>query len=125
MLAEYDYHCPHCNQLLNADNTVIFKIEKSTGEKGFIDLNPKVGEYSYKCEPNMVFKNGEEMEFFCPACKVNLKSEKFPKFVELLLRVSSSVHFEMLFSRVFGDRRTYVITEDMTEKYGDNPEDLI
>ena len=48
MLAEYDYHCPHCNQLLNADNTVIFKIEKSTGEKGFIELNPKVGEYSYK-----------------------------------------------------------------------------
>jgi hypothetical protein len=125
MLAEYDYHCPNCSQLLNTDNTVILKIEKSTGEKGIIELDPKVGKYSYKCEPNMIFKNGEEMEFFCPACKINLQSEKFPKFVELRLSVSSSVHFEMLFSRVFGDRRTYVITEDMTEKYGDNPEDLI
>ena len=125
MLAEYDYHCPHCSQLLNADNKVIFKIEKSTSEKGTIELSPKVGEYSYKCEPNMIFENGEAMEFFCPACKVNLKSKKYPKFIALRLFVTSSVHFEMLFSRVFGDRRTYVITEDMTEKYGDNPEDLI
>ena len=56
MLAEYDYHCPHCNQLLNADNTVIFKIEKSTGEKGFIELNPKVGEYSYKMRAKYGFR---------------------------------------------------------------------
>ena len=125
MLADYDYHCPHCNQLLNAGHAVIFKIENSSGEKGVIELDPKVGKYSYRCEPNMICKNGEEMEFFCPACKINLKSEKFPKFVELRLSVSSSVHFEMLFSRVYGDRRTYVITEEMTEKYGDNPEDLI
>jgi hypothetical protein len=125
MLAEYDYHCPSCSQLLNSDNTVIFKIEKSSGEKGIIELNPKVGKYSYKCEPNMVFEKGEEMDFFCPACRINLKSERFPNFVKLKLYVSKDVYFDMLFSRVFGDRRTYVITEDMTEKYGDNPEDLI
>ena len=84
MLAEYDYHCPHCNQLLNADNTVIFKIEKSTGESGFIELNPQVGEYSYKCEPNMIFENGEEMDFFCPACRANLKSKKFRKSTKII-----------------------------------------
>ena len=125
MLAEYDYHCPKCSQLLNAENTVIFRIEKISGEKGVLELDPKVGEYTYKCEPEMSFEKGEEIEFFCPACKTNLKSEKFPKFVQLRLHVTESIHFDMLFSRVFGDRRTYVITEDMTEKYGDNPEDLI
>lgn len=125
MLAEYDYHCPKCNQLLNAENTVVFHVEKKTGESGIIELDPKVGEYSYKCEPEMAFEQGEEIEFFCPACKTNLKSEKFPKFAELKLRVTNTIHFDMLFSRVFGDRKTYVITEDMVEKHGDSPEDLI
>ena len=125
ILTEYNYHCPNCNQLLNAENTVIFHVKKSTGESGIIELNPKVGEYSYKCEPEMHFEENEAIEFYCPACKKNLQSKKFPKFVELKLHVTDTIHFDMLFSRIFGDRRTYVITEDMTEKYGDNPEDLI
>ena len=125
MLTEYDYHCPKCNQLLNSEKTVVFQIKKSTGETGIIELDPKPGEYTYKCEPDIPFEKGEEIDFYCPACKVNLQSKQYPKYIEMKLRVNSTINFEVLFSRIFDDRRTYVITEDMIEKYGDNPEDLI
>lgn len=124
-MKQYDYHCFNCNQRLNVLGNVILYIERKNGQSGIVELNPTPGEYSFVTEPPMEFEDKEEIDFYCPACKASLISDKYPNFVMLKLRVNPVVDFDVLFSRVFGERKTYVMTEDMVEKYGENPEDLV
>ncbi len=124
MLTQYDYHCPKCNQKLSTERTVVFDIKRANGDKAKLELSPKPGEYSFRCSPELNFSEGEEIDFFCPACRKNLTSSRYEKFVEISLQVTEIIKFEVLFSRVYGDKRTYVITEETIEKHGDNPPDL-
>lgn len=124
-MKQYDYHCSNCNQKLNVMGSVILYIERKNGQTGVLELNPTPGEYDFTTDPIMNFGENEEVDFYCPACKENLQSGKYPKYASLSLIVNKKIEFEVLFSRFFGDRKTYIMTEDMIEKYGDNPEDLI
>ena len=123
-LKQYDYHCSNCNQRLNVMGSVILYIERSNGQCGVVELHPTPGEYNFTTDPVMEFEKNEKVDFFCPACKANLQDKNHPDFVDLKLHVNDNVYFDVLFSRIFGDRKTYVITEEMTEKFGDNPIDL-
>ena len=49
----------------------------------------------------------------------DLTSKKDPKFVELKMKVNDFIFFDALFSSVFGDKRTYIITEEDIDVYGD------
>ena len=59
------------------------------------------------------------MVFYFFKCQVNLTSKRDSKFAELKMKVNDFIYFEALFSTVYGDKRTYVITENDIDIYGD------
>ena len=63
--------------------------------------------------------------FYCPKCHVDLTSKKDNKFAELKMKVNDFIYFEALFSIIYGDKRTYIITENDIDVYGEaNYEDI-
>lgn len=118
ILNQYNYYCPKCDNKLNHDNKVMLILFKKNGEQAKIFLDPKPHSYRVKCEPNIEFNENEIVDFICPQCDNNLKSAEYEKFVRIILKVTDGVLFDVFFSRVYGDRRTFVGIEDFKEEYG-------
>ncbi len=94
--------------------------------QGSIFLEPEPGNYEFYTTPPTDFKNGERVVFICPKCKTDLTSQKNKKFAELKMMVNDFISFEALFSTVYGDKRTYIVTQDDVDTYGDaEPSDEI
>jgi len=125
MFSTYKYYCPKCDVKLNYKQRVNFKIMKEGKFVTILQLNPRPGDYEYECDPKMTFKKGEVLDFYCPSCNENLCSDRFKDFVSVLLRPADKIEFEVLFARAAGQHTTYVMTEDMVEKHGDHPKDLM
>jgi len=114
---QYDYKCPKCKERLNEDKHVVFSIKRDNNGI-MLYLDPKPGVYKFVCKPETVFKSDEIIEFHCPHCDKNLKSEKYNKFVEIELAVTKKVSMPVFFSRVHGVHKTYVGIEDFEDEYG-------
>tara|TARA_B100000809_G_scaffold187996_2_gene186337 strand:- start:590 stop:967 length:378 start_codon:yes stop_codon:yes gene_type:complete len=119
MINQYDYYCPKCKGKLNEDSKVILNVCRTDKSKSKIYLDPKPHSYNLKCEPEIEFKKNEIVDFLCPNCNANLKSVEYEKFVQITLKVTEGVFFDIFFSRVYSDHRTYVGIEDFKEEYGD------
>lgn len=119
MISEYDYYCPKCDGILSEESQVIFSVQREKGEKVKLFLDPKPGSYNVRCEPEMTFDEGEMVNFHCPHCNDSLESNKYFKFVEIVLKVTESVTFDVFFSRIYGVHKTYVGIEDFEEEYGE------
>ncbi len=102
-------------------DTKVQLLFKKVGQKELkqILLEPEPGNYDFYTNPNTDFKDGERVEFHCVKCKSNLTSKKDKNFVELKMMVNEFIFFEALFSCVYGDKRTYIITEKDIDVYGD------
>jgi hypothetical protein len=125
MFKSYKYFCPKCDEQLSDHNHVSFHILEDGKFKTSIKLNPKPGEYDYLCESSVQLNMGERLNFHCPACNENLQSEQFFDFVSINMKPTERIVFEVLFDRTCGQHATYVMTEDMVEKHGSHPKDLI
>jgi len=119
MINQYKYRCPHCDKKLNKNKHVDFIIRRENGQKATLSLDPQPRTYNFKCIPEINFKKGEIIDFFCPYCDKNLESKTYSKFVELHLNVTKGVVFKVFFSRIYGAQETYVGIEDFEEEYGE------
>lgn len=126
MINHSHYHCPNCNVSLTKDKKVLLHFKRSLNDKfREIFLDPEPGSYKFYTDPETSFKNGDFVAFHCPKCKSNLTSKRDSKFVELKMKVNDFIYFEALFSATYGDKRTYIITEEDIDVYGDaNYEDI-
>jgi transcription elongation factor Elf1 len=120
MISNYDYYCPHCNHQLTADDQISFFVRTARGEMANLQLSAVPGEYGYMADKDLEIKEGDEIEFNCQRCQNNLKSNTYPDFVEIHLRVTTDVIFEVLFSPICGEKVTYVIMEGEMVKYQEN-----
>ena len=118
MISQYDYYCPKCDEKLSEENRVLFHVIRSDSSMVKLSLDPKPRSYKYKCEPWTDFKEDEIVDFTCPNCEENLQSDKYSNFIQIILKVTDKVIFDVFFSRVYGDHRTYVGIEDFEEEYG-------
>jgi hypothetical protein len=119
MINEYDYYCPSCDKKLSENNEVVFNVVRLNNSVLKIYLEPKPRSYKFRSEHSVSFKEKEVVDFCCPHCKTNLVSKKYPNFVKIILKVTHNVLFDVYFSRIHGDHRTYVGIEDFEEEYGD------
>jgi len=119
MINQYDYYCPKCKEKLNENNKVILNVYRTNNSIAKIFLDPNPHSYNIKCEPKIEFQENEIVDFVCPHCNENLKSVEYETFVLITLKVTNTVFFDVFFSRVYGDHRTYVGIEDFKEEYGD------
>lgn len=123
-ISQYDYYCPNCDEILSTTKQVVFDIIRNNNEKAQLFLDPKPGSYNFECKPPITFKKGEMVDFTCPHCHQNLESKKYPKFIQINLKVAKGVIMDVFFSRIYGVRKTYVGIEDFEEEYGEEMENL-
>ena len=119
-IGHYEYHCPHCKENLREKEGIEFLTKNEKGKMLSIFLDPTLGKYDFYYDFSHNFEQGERVDFFCPDCNHNLQSPKHSDYVEVLMIVSKDVKFELLFSRIYGVKRTYLVMEDYVEKHGDN-----
>jgi hypothetical protein len=93
---------------------------RENGETGEIQMDTKIGSYSYRHSPETSFVAGEVVAFICTSCNESLSSKKYENYALLRMKVDKNIEFDVLFSRVAGIQKTYLITEDGIETYSGN-----
>tara|TARA_B100000678_G_C17992919_1_gene415664 strand:+ start:193 stop:594 length:402 start_codon:yes stop_codon:yes gene_type:complete len=122
---DYSFECPHCHhQLSNHDGKVIFQTRygDQMEKQGTIFLSPVIGDYKYRHEPDFNFAKGTLVQFECPKCSKDLTSTKNSDFVYIVMKVTPEIQFDVYFSRKAGSHKTYVVTENGPETYGESNE---
>jgi hypothetical protein len=117
-LDKYEFYCPDCSHRLDENKEIRLKTLRENGDEGYIYLSTTLGDYTKRSEPNIEFGKGELIEFSCPHCNSQIHSKERDKFVHLVMRVENKFEFDILFSRVVGEQKTYLVTEDGVECYG-------
>jgi hypothetical protein len=120
MLTNYDYYCPCCDNKLTDASQINFLVRTSRGDQAKVQLSVLPGEYGYNSDVDLEIKDGEHVEFNCQSCKANLQSKNYPDFIEIHLKVTKGVVFEVLFSPICGERITYIIMEYEMVRYRDD-----
>jgi len=115
-----NYKCPHCKGFLSINDCVVFSIRTSDRKMGLISLHPEIGDYSVRKHPDFEFQEGEQIDFFCPVCHAGLASDVHKKLAKVIMIDSNKNEFDILFSRVAGEKSTYKIVGETMEIFGDD-----
>ena len=115
-----EYKCPHCKGLLNVNDCVLFSVKTPGSKKGLISLHPEIGNYSVRKNPSFDYKEGDILDFFCPICHSELASEIHDKLAKVHMIDEDNNDFEILFSRIAGEKSTYKIVGETMNIYGDD-----
>lgn len=120
MLWKYNYHCPSCDHQLTNNNQIHFTVKTKSNENANIFLSAVPGEYGYNSDQSLTLTNGESIDFFCPSCATDLLSKDHPELIEINMKVTEDIIFEVFFSPIYGEKVTYVMMENELVKYRDD-----
>jgi hypothetical protein len=115
------YFCLTCKATLNPNVKIILTMAKGR-RRSLILLSPRPGDYSIILSEDVALKPGDEIELFCPACGVNLRSEINAHLVEIGFRLEDGTRGHVNFSRKYGEHATYFVTREQIRSYGENAE---
>lgn len=113
------YLCPYCCIQLNVNHHIILIGHGSSGQKGLILLNEKLGDYNVKMPSNFELVEGEKVHFHCPGCSKSLDYPRKEDFAWILKHDEEGKEFTIIFSVIFGNHATYKISEERTISYGE------
>ena len=125
MVMSLNYVCPHCNGYLNLEGCLVFSVKTKDNKAGLISLHPALGNYEFKKHPDFKFKAGDELEFYCPICHAPLSSDKHKKLVKIITVDEDNNKYDVLFSKVAGEKSTYKIVGETMEIFGDDSAEYI
>lgn len=119
-----DFICPKCGgHLLVGDKIIFTAITKKEKKRGLILLSPEVGDYAKIIHPTFKINEGEQIDFLCPICHVNLSARDVDEnLIKILMVDEKSDKYEIYFSGVHGEQCTYKVSDDKVEKYGNASE---
>ena len=115
-----NFLCPKCKGHLNAGGYVIFSTKNKRKQSGLVLLSPKVGSYSVKYHESYGFEKGEAIDFACPICSKSLHAKENSENVSIIMVDENGTEYKVLFSRIFGNQSTYVLSNDDVEVFGDD-----
>ena len=117
---ERNYHCPHCRRILNPGTKVVLLIDND-GDRELILLSPDLGDYTVVYPLSFEPRLGRRYTFFCPVCQTDLTSVVNDNLVELDAETDDGRGERVGFSRVYGERATFVGSgPDHVTLYGDH-----
>ena len=112
--------CPLCRSYLNAGENLIFSVESENGQKGLLLLHPELGNYSVITNPNFIIEEGMKYEFYCPVCHTKLATDINKNLSRVILKDSENNEYEVLFSKIAGEKSTYTIVGENVNMYGED-----
>ncbi|XOV68741.1 MAG: hypothetical protein ACFHU9_06080 [Fluviicola sp.] len=118
MLANFNFHCPHCTSQLNDGSQIEFLVAYKNHPKTPLLLSKEPGVYGYKSNHNLIIENGDKVDFFCKSCEAPLDSRKRKGFVEIQIWTNDSPYLDLFFSPICGERLTYVEMDGELMRFG-------
>ena len=115
-----NYQCPSCSAYLNVNDCVLFSVKTPDSKVGIISLHSEIGNYSIKKNPEFSYNEGDQLDFYCPVCHTELASEIHDKLARIIMIDEENNKFEILFSRVAGEKSTYKLVGETMDIYGDD-----
>lgn len=115
-----DFKCPHCANLLNVGENIVFSTRNKWGNEGIILLHPDLGNYSVIKHPDFAVPKGEALEFYCLYCNTLLLSKRDKNLARILMSDDEGVEYEIHFSRIAGQHSTYKIIGNNVEIFGED-----
>ena len=106
----WTYSCPHCQAMLNPDDTVIL-LAKLRDRDILVGLHPQPGNYEVYLPPNVEIAAGTRWSLSCPVCRQELTTELSEDLCALDMHTGGNAH-RMYFSRVPGERATFMVTAE-------------
>lgn len=114
----WSYSCPHCGGVLNRERSIM--LVATHGEQRIvIGLHPKPGNYEVSAPPGTAIEEGSVWEFFCPLCRSSLISDVSDTLCRIDM-VTAGIRHRVYFSRIAGERATFVISDDGVEPHGEH-----
>lgn len=113
------YFCPHCKKLLNPGTKVVFLVENGV-EMELVLLSATLGDYSVVRSRSMDFVEGAVYTFRCPVCRADLTSPIDNKLVELQSTTDDEPMVRVNFSRVHGEKATFLMTRSGVDRFGED-----
>lgn len=114
------YNCPHCKKVLNPGTKVVLLIDHKDARE-LILLSPELGDYTVVYPLSFKPELGTKYTMRCPVCQTNLTSKLNDNLVELEAETLDGRSEKVGFSRVYGERATFVGTgPDHVTLYGDH-----
>jgi hypothetical protein len=115
-----DFKCPHCSNLLNVGENIVFTTRNRWGKEGLIMLHPEIGNYTVLKHPNFEVNEGDLLEFYCLYCNKQLLSERNKNLAKILMSDENGDEYEIHFSRIAGQQATYKIIGENFEIFGED-----
>jgi hypothetical protein len=117
--------CPRCKGHLNVGSHIILAATSKSGDAGLILFNPEIGNYSTETNPEFVINLGEKVDFFCPICQKKLATDIHDNLSRIIMIDEDKKKFEILFSKIAGEKSTYKIIGESIEAFGDHHSNYI
>ena len=118
--------CPRWKGYLNViDHIVLTAICSSSKNAGLVFLNQEIGNYSVETNPNFNVKEGEKYEFSCPICHEKLATDIHDNLSRIIMVDNKDKSYEILFSKIVGEKSTYKIIGESVEIFGDHHSNYI
>ncbi len=114
------FTCPYCFVQLNIDGQLILVGAFPNGQKGLVLLSDELGDYTVHISDDIQLEKGEKAHFSCPCCQKSLVYSKDKDFVRIVKRDEKNEEYSVVFSAIFGEHRTYKISEERTLTYGES-----
>jgi len=116
---ESTYLCPHCRGAINALENIILSAKSEKNKIGLVLLHEEIGNYSVIQSSSFKVALGEIVDFFCPVCHASLNTTKEDYYANFIRMEESGKESKIIISRKYGDRRTFKITDEKVESYGE------
>ena len=117
----WTYSCPHCEAMLNPDETVVLIGQQGT-TRVLIGFHPQPGVYHAYLPPGFRVEQGSKWDFFCPLCRSSLVTDVAPDLCALDMRTQSVSH-RLYFARTAGEQATFVLSaEGLVSSHGRDAE---
>lgn len=120
-----NFICPRCKGYLNVGKQIVLSAENKNGNIGLILFSPEIGNYSIEKNPGFETKEGEKYEFFCPLCREKLAANIHDNLSHIIMIDEDNNKYQILFSKIAGEKSTYKIVGESVEIYGDHHSNYI
>lgn len=102
----WTYSCPHCQSMLNPDETITL-VGSHGGRRMLVGFHPRPGNYELYLPPGVELETGSIWSFWCPVCHHNLQTEFSEDLCAIDIKSDDENH-RVFFSRIAGEHATFV-----------------
>jgi len=112
--------CPRCKGYLDVGEQIVLAANTQHNDAGLILLSPELGNYTVKTNSRFKINIGEKYDFYCPVCHEKLATDLHDNLSRVILIDENNINYEILFSKIAGEKSTYKIVGESFELFGDH-----